>query len=528
MGRNAWMRQAPEAEKMDGAAHLVVVGGGTAGWLAALICQEQARRAQLNLRVSVVESSKIPTIGVGEGTTAVFRALFEHFGFDELEFLRETEATIKLGIRHKDWRRIGVTYDGPIDDPHQVVAPPPGAGSEYLNIYSVASGRPVSEMHLFDHLLKRQKSPYARRADGSLIPVGPFHYAYHFDQALVGRYLRGKSNGIEMIDGTVAGTEKDPETGNIMALTLDDGAALPGDFFIDATGFRKRLIVQEMGGTWISYGKELPVNRAMPFWLSIEDGDEIAPYTLAWAREAGWLWSIPTQTRYGCGYVYSDAFKSPDDAKAEIEAALGHPIEPRNDIRFDIGRLERPWIGNCLAVGLSSSFLEPLEATSIHGTVVQMMMFASGFLKEPSRMTDADRGDYNARVGRQVDDFRTFINTHYVTERDDTPFWQFVRRECIHPETSERLARWRNEMPRHEHFPDFLGGLPHVEAQLHYPVLDGLGLLDRSAARTEMAEVPNVRAFARKTVDGLVREYRQASLKALGHAEFLAYARTAG
>lgn len=511
---------------MSGPAHIVIVGGGTAGWLTALICQEQARRAKLDLRLSVLESSKIPTIGVGEGTTAVFRALFERFGFDELEFLRETEATIKFGIRHKDWRRLGVTYDGPIDDPHQVIAPPPNAPSEYLNAYAVAAGRPVSQMHLFDQLLKRQKSPYARKADGSLIAVGPFHYAYHFDQSLVGRYLRRKASGIEMIDGTLSGTEKDPESGDIRALILDDGTTVPGDFFIDATGFRKRLIVQEMGGKWVSYGKELPVNRAMPFWLTIEEGDEIAPYTLAWAREAGWLWSIPTQKRYGCGYVYCDAFRTPEEARAEIETALGHAIEPRSDIRFDIGRLERPWIGNCLAVGLSSSFLEPLEATSIHGTIVQMMMFAGQYLRPPGEMTPAHRDDYNRRVGRQIDDFRTFINTHYVTEREDTPFWQYVRRECVHDETRARLARWRTQMPRHEHFSHFLGGLPHVEAQLHYPVLDGLGLLDRSVARAEMARLPAVRAFARKTVESLVKEYKQAATKALGHAEFLELVRS--
>ncbi len=442
--------------------------------------------------------------------------------------MRETEATIKFGIRHRDWRRVGSTYDGPIDDPHQILTPPAGSPSEYLNVYSVAAGRPVAEMHLFAHLMERRKSPYGRRADGSLIPVGPFHYAYHFDQALVGRYLRKKSSGVAQIDGTVAGIERDPETGNITALKLEEGGSVSGDFFIDATGFRKRLIGQEMGGTWHSYRAELPVNRAMPFWLDIGEGEEIAPYTLAWAREAGWLWSIPTQKRYGCGYVYCDEFKTPDQAKAEIEAALGRTIEPRNDIRFDIGRLERAWIGNCLAVGLSSSFLEPLEATSIHGTVVQMMMFAAGFLKDAAQATDKERDNYNSRVTRQVDDFRTFINTHYVSQRDDTPFWRFVRSESIGGETKARLERWRHEMPRQEHFPHFLGGLPHVEAQLHYPVLDGLGLLDRSVAKAEIAVLPAVRAFARKTVDSLVKEYKQASIRALGHAEYLALARAAG
>ena len=510
-------------------ANIVIVGGGTAGWLSALIIQEHARRAHLDLKISVLESSKIPTIGVGEGTTAVFRALFEQFGFDELEFIRETGATIKFGIRHQDWRHVGHSYDGPIDDPHAVVQPPAGAGSEYLNIYSVASGRPVSEMHLFDHLLKRSKSPYAIKPDGSLVPVGPYHYAYHFDQALVGKYLRDKSQGIEKIDGTVSGIQRDPETGDIVSLAVEEGGSVKGDFFIDATGFRKRLIMQELGGEWVSYANDLPVNRAMPFWVDIKQGDEISPYTLAWAREAGWMWSIPTQERYGCGYVYCDQFKSPEEAQREIETALGHPIEPRNDIRFDIGRLKEAWINNCLAVGLSSSFLEPLEATSIHGTVVQMMLFTGRFLNDdPRKMNSAAREDYNRRVARQVDDFRTFINLHYVTQRQDTEFWKFVSRECIHEETEDRLQRWQTEMPRHENFTPFLGGLPHVEAQLYYPVLDGLGHLNQSVAKAEMAAQPKVRNAARKYVTSLTREYKQAATKAMDHAAFLAHARAAG
>ena len=193
----------------------------------------------------------------------------------------------------------------------------------------------------------------------------------------------------------------------------------------------------------------------------------------------------------------------------------------RSDIRFQIGRLENAWIANCIAVGLSSSFLEPLESTSIHGTIVQMMLFVQRYLKAPAEMTDKDRADYNARVGRQVDDFRTFVNTHYVTERDDTPFWREVRANRIHPETKERLARWRKEMPRHEHFPSYLGGLPHIETQLHYPVLNGLGLLDQGAARAEMDRDPKLRRYAQETFNSLVAEYRAAASQALGHAEFL-------
>jgi len=501
--------------------HFVIVGGGTAGWIAAFIIQDSARKQKLDAKISVVESSKIPTVGVGEATTAAFRVFLKQFDIDEFEFFRKTEATFKLGIRHEDWRRKGFTYYGPIDDPHQVVTPPPGAPSDYLNVYSVSAGRPVQDMHLFGPLLERKKAPYAQKADGSLIPLGPFHHAYHFDQALVGKFLHSKSKGVEVVDAVVAGVERDAESGDIKTLVMEDGSRLDADFFIDATGFRKRLIVGELKAPWISYAHELPVNRALPFWLDIKPGDEIANYTRAWAQSSGWMWQIPTQYRYGCGYVYSDEFLTPEEAKREVETVLGRKIEVRSDIKFSIGRLEKPWIGNCLAVGLSSSFLEPLESTSIHGTIVQMMLFAGAYLKDPAKITATEREDYNRRVGRQVDDFRTFVNTHYVTERDDTPFWREVRANRIHPETKQRLAHWREKMPRHEDFPDFLGGLPHIQTQLHYPVLDGLGLLDPAIAKAEMAAQPEVRAFARKTVDSLTKEYKQAATKALGHAEFL-------
>ncbi|WP_196258977.1 tryptophan halogenase family protein [Pelagibacterium limicola] len=507
---------------MDGRqSHFVVVGGGTAGWITAFIIQDSAWRKGLNARISVVESSKIPTVGVGEATTAAFRVLLKHFNIDEFEFFRETEASFKLGIRHEDWRRKGYTYYGPIDDPHQVIQPPRGAPSDYLNVYAVSAGKPVQDMHLFGPLLERKKAPYALGKDGSLVPLGPFHYAFHFDQALVGKFFARKSKGVDIVDALVSGVERDPETGLINALVLDEGRRLEADFFIDATGFRKQIIVKELQAPWISYAHELPVNRALPFWIDIKEGEEIANYTRAWAQSAGWMWQIPTQYRYGCGYVYSDEFLTPEEAKEEVERVLGHGIEVRSDIRFSIGRLETPWIGNCLAVGLSSSFLEPLESTSIHGTIVQVMLFAGRFLKEPSKMSQADRDDYNRRVGRQVDDFRTFVNTHYVVEREDTPFWREVKANRIHPETKDRLARWGREMPRHEHFPNYLDGLPHIETQLHYPVLDGLGLLDRDLAKREMARDPALRTFAKKSYDSLVKEYKQAATKALGHAEFL-------
>lgn len=492
-------------------ARICIVGGGTAGWLAAMMLGDAAKRGGHTCAVTVIESSKIGTIGVGEGTTAVFRQMLQHFDLDETEFLRETGATIKFGIRHRDWRRLGHSYDGPIDDPHQVA----GLGdSNALDHFQVSQGDGVGQTHLFQHLLNGNRSPFAQLG-GRRVPVGPFHHAYHFDQALAGKWLRSKAKGVAVIDDQVKTLDRDGQSGAILGLNLESGARITADLFIDCTGFRRALI-GPMGANWVGYGGHLPVNRAIPFWLDIPEGEEIEPCTLAWAQGSGWMWKIPTQGRYGCGYVFSDAHLTPDQAKAEIETVLGHPVEVRNDIRIAAGRLDRQWIGNCVALGLSSSFLEPLEATSIHGTVVQLMLLSSVL----GGADDRARAAFNAACAGQVDDFRDFIRLHYVSERRDTPFWRDVAASTPDVVTA-RLAQWQGRVPGPADFAPFAMNLPHVGHHLHVPVLDGLGLLDQAEAQNWFAGRPKLQADARRAAQQLTTEYRLAAARATGHRAFL-------
>lgn len=502
----------------------VIVGGGTAGWIAALMLQRHAAAENLQVDVTVVESSKIPTIGVGEGTTAVFRQILYELKLDEVEFVRKTGATIKFGIRHKDWRRKGHQYDGPIDDPNLLAPNPafsPMEQASALDVYAVSVGRGVAGTHLFDHLMAREKSPFGLdKKTNQLIPSGPFQHAFHFDQARVGAYLREKAQGINNVDAEVEDVRRDGISGDIQALKLKEGGEIEGDFFFDCTGFRKKLIAGCMGAKWVSYSATLPVNRAMPFWLDHDESKDIAPLTLAWAQSAGWMWSIPTRDRIGCGYVYSDEFITPEEAQAEIEEALGHKIEPRNDLKFDGGRIDRAWIGNCLALGLSSSFLEPLEATSIHGTIVQLMLFTKYHMKTAAIADDQARDNYNRAVEQQLDDFRTFINIHYTGERGE-PFWCHVREHCVHESAREMLEHWSANMPRRTDFRAFPGDLPHINEQLYYPVLDGLGHLSQSVAKADMANRPKVRSHARKVTDTMISDFRKAAFKCIGHREYL-------
>ena len=489
---------------------ICVVGGGTAGWLAAMMLGDSARRGGHPCEVTVIESSKIGTIGVGEGTTAVFRQMLQHFGLDEMEFLAETGATIKFGIRHRDWRRLGHSYDGPIDDPHRVA----GFEVNALDLYQVSRGESVGQVHLFQHLLARNKSPFANM-DGRRVAVGPFHHAFHFDQALAGKWLRSKAKAIATIDDQVQRVERHAESGDITALHLEGGARVEADLFIDCTGFRRALI-GPMGGDWVSYRDMLPVSRAIPFWLDVPEGEEIDPCTLAWAQGSGWMWKIPTQSRYGCGYVFSDAHITADQAKDEMERVLGHPIHVRNDIRIDAGRLSQQWIGNCVALGLSSSFLEPLEATSIHGTVVQLMLLSSVLPNPDARARLA----FNAAAARQVDDFRDFIRLHYVSERRDTPFWRDVAGN-LPAHIADRLAEWGGRVPGPQDFAPFPMGLPHTDHHLHVPVLDGLGLLDLAKAKAWLEGHPKLRAQARAEAARLTGEYKRAAGRAIGHRAFL-------
>jgi tryptophan halogenase len=498
---------------------IVVLGGGTAGWLSAFLLQDFCRQHQLSAKVTVIESSKIPVIGVGEGTTAIFKTFLDSFGLEETEFLRETRGTIKYGIRHKDWRKLGHHYDGPIDDPHFLIPPAGEDGFEYLNSYCVAAGRSVSEAHLFQILLSKGLAPVKPQKD-QLVPNHPFLHAYHIDNALVGKYLLKKSKGIRIVDGVVEEALRDSETGHIQSLKMDDGDQIEGDFFIDCSGFRRILIDKTLGNEWVDYSAELPVNRAMPFFLDHDKSKEIPSYTLAWAQKSGWMWQIPTQDRLGCGYVYCDQFCSPEEAQGEIESVLGHSIEPRQDLRFQVGRLKDSWRSNCVAVGLSAGFLEPLEATSIHSTLVQLILFAKKYLSAALNGDYSGRADFNQRIAHQFDDFRTFLNIHYRSERRDTPFWEFVQKECLGNDSKELLEKWRQSLPMRQDFEPFLSGLPHVETQLYFPVLDGLGLLSQGIARQEMSN-RNLKRQAQEELKQLHSKYLEMTQGSLGHREYL-------
>lgn len=504
--------------------HIAIVGGGTAGWLAALMLQKAA--GPTGPRISVIESPNIPTVGVGEGSTSVFRQVLLDLGIDETDFIRETGATLKFGIKHAGWRKDGKDYFGPIDDPNALSPAPAGMPSNWLHHLQLAAGKKVADSHLFTGLMRASKSAYTQK-DGRLIPLSPYHHAYHFDQARLGRYLTSRASDVDHILTEVEGLRRDPQTGHICALHCTEGQEIAVDFVVDCTGFR-RAVIGQLDSTWVSYADMLPLNKAMPFWLEHDPKGDIAPYTLAQAMGSGWMWGIPVQDRMGCGYVFSDAHIDPDTAKREVEAKLRRPIEVRRIIDISPGRLSRAWVGNCLAVGLAQSFLEPLEATSIHGTLVQMLLLLRNSPDGLAEGAARDLNDsYNRTVARQVDDFAQFINLHYAGGRTDTPFWRDMTTNGISASQRDRIVEWQNQPITRADFDTLPGGLPHVEEQLYTPVLDGLDLLKKAPSKKVFATTL-AKSDARKSLAGLKAEFASAARKAIPHTAYLQSCRGGG
>jgi tryptophan halogenase len=488
---------------------LVILGGGTAGWLTALWITSVLDPSRV--RAKLVESTSIGTIGVGEASTGLLASMImdPRFGIDEAAFFREAHATLKLGILHRDWRRPGHSYLGPIDNPGLLSPAFAPGGFPLLQAQAMAMGQPVSAAHLNGRLMAAGRGPVQPEPSGEKLPI----YAYHFDAAALARFLSKLAvrRGVERLEGTVIGAERRP-SGAMRALLLDDGRTIEGDFFVDCSGFARTLIRGVMGAEWRTWRDHLPLDSALAFFRQHDPLADLPLWTEARALRAGWMWSIPTSDRMGCGYVFAADFATPEQAMEELEQVLGEPIGVRSVLRFDAGRLDRVWINNCLSVGLSSGFVEPLESTSIHGALLQLQLFARELVREDFRAEDTATSDrYNARIAAILDDFRDFLTVHYVTEREDTPFWRRTRARALPDSIRPKMELWQRELPRPEHFEDGSGAVSPV---LYLPVLNGLGLVPARAARDTLSQgaLDGLAAETWRLADGLYREFVASAL----------------
>ncbi len=421
---------------------IAIVGGGTAGWMAAA---SLARFLQnLDCRIRLIESEQIGTIGVGEATIPPIMSFIRALEIDENDIVRKTKATFKLGIEFKDWTRPGDSYIHPFGQP-------PGEldgvafGAYWLRMMQQGRASRIEDYSLMAVAARQGK--FMRPARVPNVPNSPLEqitYALHFDAGLFAAYLRGyaEARGVHRTEGKVQHVALRPDDGFIASLTLDSGERIEADLYIDCTGFRGLLIEDALHAGYEHWKHWLPCDRAVA--VPCERTGPLSSHTLVTARAAGWQWRIPLQHRIGNGYVYCSDFCSDSHAQQvlleNIEGrALANPLH----LKFATGRRKRCWVNNCVAIGLSAGFLEPLESTSIHlihrGIAVLLKLFPDRHFGR----ADIDR--YNRIFAFEYERVRDFLLVHYcMTERNEGELWRRCREVALPDSLRERLELFRS------------------------------------------------------------------------------------
>jgi tryptophan 7-halogenase len=424
---------------MNEVRRIVVVGGGTSGWMTAAAL---AKVLKGRYDVSLIESDEISTIGVGEATIPMISLFNRMLELDENEFVRETQASFKLGIEFVNWGRLGDRYihgfgmigqDNWTVDFHQYWLKQHLAGKagdlEHFSINTAACA---------------QNKFMRPRADLPKSPLSQIAYAFHFDASLYAAYLRkySEARGVKRVEGKIVDVMLREGDGHVSAVTLQSGVKVEGELFIDCSGFRGLLIEGALKTGYEDWSHWLPCDRALA--VPCVSAKELTPYTRATARSAGWQWRIPLQHRIGNGHVYSSKFISDDEAKAVLMSNLdGAPLAEPRPIRFVTGKRRLAWNKNVVSIGLASGFVEPLESTSIH--LVQMGISHLLTYFPAAGFADADRDQYNHVMSQEFEWVRDFIILHYkATERNDTPFWNYCREMEIPATLQHRIDLFKS------------------------------------------------------------------------------------
>lgn len=480
---------------------VVIVGGGTSGWMSATYLKAAFGDS---VAVTLVESSHVSTIGVGEATFSTVRHFFDYLGLEEHEWMPHCSGSYKLGIRFQDWREQGHHFYHPFE--RLPVADGFNLADWWLHLGDRDQGFD-RQAFITPSLCEAQRSP--RNLDGSLFAINldgslgrstlaeqrdQFPYAYHFDADLLAKYLAkyGAARGVRHIRDSVVEVGQD-ERGWITHVRTEENGDLTGDLFIDCTGFRGLLINKALGEPFESFQNVLPNNRAVSLRVPRKSAAGINPYTTATAVDAGWIWTIPLQDRNGTGYVYSDEFCTPEEAELTLRkfAAPGMDDLQANHIAMRIGRNRRSWVKNCVAIGLSSAFVEPLESTGIffiqHG-IEQLVRHFPDERWDPALMDG-----YNNRVAHVVDGVKEFLVLHYrAAQRQDNAYWKEAQIREIPDGLAERIALASSTLlDEQTMYPHYHGFEPYSWNSM----LIGLGMQPKHA-RPALAHIDPARARA--------------------------------
>jgi len=417
---------------------VVIVGGGTAGWMTAASLAKFLKN--MNIRIRLVESEQIGTIGVGEATIPPIMDFLRVLEINENDIIRRIKATFKLGIAFRDWTRPGDTYFHPFG--------PTGFGmgsisfpSYWLKMFLEGKAARLEDYSI--QAVAAAEGKFMRPVHAPNTPLNKITYALHFDASLFARYLRqyAEARGVERQEGIVQQVTQRPEDGFIEALVLESGETITGDLFIDCSGFRGLLIEQTLKTGYEDWTKWLPCDRALA--VPSEHAGLPAPYTLSTAREAGWQWRIPLQHRVGNGLVYCSGFMSDDEAHTTLLSNLeGRPLATPAPQRFVTGKRKKAWNKNCVSLGLASGFLEPLESTSIHLIHRGIAMLLKFFPDRTFEQADIDR--YNKIFDFEFSRVRDFLLLHYTQTERKGPFWEHCRSIPFPDSLQEKVDLFRS------------------------------------------------------------------------------------
>lgn len=415
---------------------VVILGGGTAGWMTAAALSKYLGN---QVAVTLIESDTIGTIGVGEATIPQIRLFNSGLGIDEHEFLRETSGTFKLGIEFIGWRREGHRYFHSFGSVGRKVALVPFY-QYWLRYRSEGGTLPLDAFNFNAQAAERGLYGVSTTATAAQLPVA----AYHFDAGLYAAFLRrfAEKRGVKRHEGLVKETRQNSETGFIESLVLESGETVDGDLFVDCSGFKGILIQEALKSGYEDWSKWLPCDRAIA--VPSTGNGRLDPFTRSTAREAGWQWQIPLQHRTGNGHVYSSAFMNADTAnRVLMENLPGKPLDEPRQFKFRTGKRRHLWKKNCIALGLSSGFLEPLESTSIHLIQVGIAQLLAFF---PDRNCDPTlANEFNKKFDFEFESIRDFLILHYhVTERDDSDFWKYCTGMTIPDSLSEKIDLFKS------------------------------------------------------------------------------------